>query len=57
MFSDQTCCHLHDISKDMHLFGGIFYISHVPVIIRIVIFDVLLFCVFKECNACVDLIV
>jgi len=34
-------------------FGGIFFISHVPVvIIRIV---VLVTCIFKECNACVDL--
>jgi len=55
MFSDKTFC-LHDISKDVHLFGGIFYINHVPVVIRIVIFVVLLTCIFNECNACVDLI-
>jgi hypothetical protein len=54
VFSDQTYCVL-DISKDIHISGGIFYISHVPVIIRIVIFVVLLTCIFKECNACVDL--
>jgi len=55
MFGDQTYC-LHDISKDVHLFGGIFYISHVPVIIRILILVVLLTCILKECNAYVDLI-
>jgi len=55
MFGDQTYC-LRDISKDVHLFGCIYCISHVPLIIRIGIFVPLLTRIFKDCNACVDLI-
>jgi hypothetical protein len=34
MFSDQTYC-LRDISKGIHLFGGIFYISHVLLLLEL----------------------